>query len=169
MTTSSPVAIWSFRSETAATEVVSQLEGAGIRCSLISGHDNLANTWLFVSREQNGLAKETLKRLPVAVLQDSVEVISISEAYISIYAAQFGKRYRRRWVFWLIVVLWPLGFGLGLWWVFISLLILSAVLILVSKTTFNCPCCRKPIVNPAKFNDFVECTYCGIKSLQANA
>ena len=166
---SSRVAIWSFGDQAAVREVRSKLEAAGIGCSLLSTHDSIGANWLFVSREQTRLARETVKRLPIPILHGSVEVTSISEADIPIFAEQFGKRYRRRWICWLLILLWPVGFGLGLWWVAVSLLVLSVIVIVAYKTTLVCPCCRKPMMNAAKLNDSVKCSYCGIKSLQPTA
>jgi hypothetical protein len=170
MATTSSGAIWSFTGETAVTEVVSQLEGAGIRCSFLSTHDNLAtHTWLLVSGEQNRAAREMIKSLPAGLLKDSVEIVSVLQEDIPTYAAHFGKRYRHKWVLWLIIFLWPLGFGLRFWWVLISLLALLGIVVLILKTTLSCPCCRKPIVSAVKFGNSVGCSYCGIKSQQGNA
>src|SRR6476620_10432183 len=161
---SSTVAIRSFGAETATAEVVSRLEQAGIPCSLLSAHYNIpTHMWLFVSREHVRLARETLRSLPSGKLQGSVALVRISESDIPVYATKLADRYRIRWLPWLLIVFWPAGLGLGLWWAFISLCGFLIAVVLLSRIV-DCPCCRK---GPMKVVDeFVQCSRCGLRCVR---
>ena len=169
MKMSSPVAIRSFKSETSASEALSRLEPMGISCFLITKHYNLAgNTWLFASREQDDLARETIKKLPSDILEDSVQLVPISEADIIVYASKFGDRHSYQWALWLIIIVFPVIFrhGIGL-----ALVTLSAfaALVLIFRRYLGCPCCGRIPMQAVRFKDFLQCPSCGIKCVRPTA
>ena len=166
---SSPVAIRAFKSETAASEALSRLEALGISCFLNSRHYNLAaNTWLFVSPEQRASAKEAVKELPSEVLQDSAPLVPISEADIAVYASKFGDRHSYQWVFWLILILFPVTFNFGIKWAFFTFSLFAAVALVLMKY-LGCPCCRRIPMQAAKSKDFLQCPSCGIRYVRPTA
>ena len=170
MKMSSAVAIRSFKTKTAASEALSRLEPMGISCFLIAKHYNLAgNTWLFVSLEQEDLARETLRKLPADILQASVQLVSISEAHIIVYASKFGDRQSYpQWALWLIIFLFPVIFYHGVAWGLVTLSVFAAV-VFVFKRYWGCPCCRRIPMDAVRLNDFLHCPSCGIRCVRPTA
>jgi hypothetical protein len=169
MKMSSPIAVRSFKSETAASEALSRLESMGISCFLIAKHFNLAgNTWLFVSPEQDDLARETLRKLPSDILQASVQLVPISEADIIVYASKFGDRHSYQWALWLIMILFPVIFYHGIGWALVTLSIFAAV-VLVFRRYLGCPCCGRIPMDAVRLKDFLQCPSCGIRCVRQTA
>ena len=165
----SPVAIRSFKSRSAASAALTRLETVGIRCRLLTAHDNLAvDAWLFASYEQSNLARKMARGLPSDILHHSRELAPISEADIVVYASKFGDRHSYQWLLWLTVVLWPLIFHRGVWWAVASLLVFASVAFTV-KGHLGCPCCGTLPMRTVRNGDFVQCPNCGIRSLRPRA
>jgi hypothetical protein len=158
-----PVSVWSFRDVATAAAAASHVERVGIPASQLSRHDNLAgSTWLFVPGEHESQAREVIRTAPELGARGAIEVVAIAEGDLPRYATRYGKRLSRTWAAWLVIFLWPLGFGSGFWWEAVSFLAFFAAVLVVAKIVFICPCCRKPVDIWTMHYDAVPCSWCGI-------
>ena len=158
------ITIRSFKDKESAADVAARLTANQIPCTVLSNHSSLgSHAWLLVQSDHYSQAKRLLGLMSSAILKASTKVAPISDQHIPASAVALGERAQRgRWLWWLIL-LWPTGFGLGVARGVVSVLVCLAVVILINKAAFSCPCCRSLPTHKPNPNTTAECNRCGLR------
>jgi hypothetical protein len=120
--------------------------------------------WLFVPGDRDIYVRQTLAAFPPEAIEKSVDLVGIEEWEIPDYAVKAVNREgrERSLLFFLLVFLWPVSFGLTNIWTYISFALMVVVVAAVTKAMMSCPCCRRLSLRKAESGNTVQCLECGI-------